>query len=242
MCGLCGCGDEHVHSEDDHHHDHHSEGLIQIEQDLLFKNQEFARANARYFQERQITVINLMSSPGSGKTTLLKKTFTDLSNRQSMAVVVGDQHSDYDACALQSVGMEAMQINTGHVCHLDAHMIAHSCSDLAMMSGSILFIENIGNLVCPALFDLGEAYKVVILSVAEGDSKPLKYPEMFRKADLLLVTKVDLLPYVDFDLNRCVDYAKRVNPKLEYLSLSARSGEGLSTWYDWLLKKRIAPV
>lgn len=175
-----------------------------------------------------------MSSPGSGKTTLLAKTIADLKDRLDIAVIVGDQQTDYDAEKIKSSGGQAIQINTGKVCHLDAHMVGHAIDNLALKEHSLLFIENVGNLVCPALFDLGESYKVVILSVTEGDNKPLKYPEMFRKADILLLTKMDLLPYVDFEINQCIAYAKRINPMVEVLPISAKNGAGLSKWYEWL--------
>ena len=149
-------------------------------------------------------------------------------------MVVGDQHTDLDAQALQVIGGQAIQVNTGKVCHLDAHMIGHSLDQLSLKAQAILFIENVGNLVCPALFDLGELYKVVILSVTEGDNKPLKYPDMFRHANLMIITKMDLLPYVDFDVNQCIEYAKRINPSIRVITLSAKTGEGLQGWYQWL--------
>ena len=151
-----------------------------------------------------------------------------------MAVVVGDQHTDYDAKQLQASGAQAIQVNTGHVCHLDAHKLGHALEDLSLKPQTLLFIENVGNLVCPALFDLGESRKIVVLSVTEGDNKPLKYADMFRRADLMIVTKMDLLPYVDFDVEKCTEYAKRINPSVEVLTLSAKTGEGLTRWYEWL--------
>ena len=238
MCGICGCSDdsithhEHKMAATMHQHDHLN--VIQIEQDLLAKNNQYARENRDYFLKERITAINLMSSPGSGKTTLLARTFTDLQQEMDMTVVVGDQQTDQDAQTLQSAGMHAVQINTGKVCHLDAHMVGHSMAHLSHKHQGVLFIENVGNLVCPALFDLGEAFRVVLLSVTEGDNKPLKYPDMFRKADLMLLTKIDLLPYVKFDTNKAIEYAQRINPSLLSLSLSATTGAGLSEWYQWL--------
>ena len=215
-------------------HDYTHHDIIQVEQDLLAKNNRFAAMNRHYFMERKIMAINLMSSPGSGKTTLLARTISELKPKLDMAVVVGDQQTDYDAEKLKASGAEAIQINTGKVCHLDAHTVGHSVEHLSLNKKSILFIENVGNLVCPALFDLGETYKIVLLSVTEGDNKPLKYPDMFRRADLMILTKIDLLPYVEFDTEKCIEYAKRINPSVDVLSLSATTGEGLKEWYQWL--------
>lgn len=238
MCGICGCSDdstthhEHQMAKTMHQHDHHD--IIQIEQNLLAKNDQHAKENRDYFLKEKITAIHLMSSPGSGKTTLLARTFTDLQQEIGMTVIVGDQQTDQDAKNLQSAGMQAVQINTGKVCHLDAHMVGHSIEHLSHKHQSILFIENVGNLVCPALFDLGEAFRIVLLSVTEGDNKPLKYSDMFRKADLMLLTKIDLLPYVEFDTSKAIEYAQRINPSIHALSLSATTGVGLKEWYQWL--------
>lgn len=242
MCGICGCSDDdaiiqHEHEHDDSHAlSHHHPEIIKIEMDLLAKNNNFAAANRNYFLQKKITAINLMSSPGSGKTTLLAKTIADLKDRLNMAVVVGDQQTDYDAKKLSSAGAAAVQINTGKVCHLDAHSVGHTVRDLTLNNNAILFIENVGNLVCPALFDLGETHRIVLLSVTEGDNKPLKYPDMFRHADLMVITKLDLLPYVEFDLEQCINYARRINPKISVLSLSSTTGSGLDAWYEWLTK------
>ncbi len=242
MCGICGCSDEEeaIHHEHDmaqtlQQHTHHD--IIHVERDLLAKNNQFAAANRHYFLQKKITAINLMSSPGSGKTTLLARTLSELKSQLNMAVIVGDQQTDHDAIALKSSGAEAIQINTGKVCHLDAHRVGHSVDALSLSDNSILFIENVGNLVCPALFDLGETYKIVLLSVTEGDNKPLKYPDMFYRADVILLTKMDLLPYVDFDTNKCIEYAKRINPSVKILPLSATTGTGLPAWYQWLAEK-----
>lgn len=239
MCGICGCNEatlHHDHAMPETHH-HTSRDIIRVEQDLLAKNNQFAAANRRFFSDKNITTINLMSSPGSGKTTLLSKTFSDLGQRCKMSVIVGDQQTDQDAQKLKSAGAQALQINTGKVCHLDAHMIGHAVEDLALKDERILFIENIGNLVCPALFDLGETYKVVLLAVTEGDNKPLKYPDMFYRADMVILTKMDLLPYVEFNTHQCIDYIKRINPSTKVLSLSATTGTGLKDWYQWLMEK-----
>ena len=201
----------------------------------MAKNNQCAAANRDYFLKNNIHALNLMSSPGSGKTTLLSRTIKDLKHQIDMAVIVGDQQTDFDAEKLKSAGATAIQVNTGRVCHLDAHMIGHSVTDLSPKKHSVLLIENVGNLVCPALFDLGEAHRVVLLSVTEGDNKPLKYPDMFRKADLMILTKMDLLPYVEFDTEQCIEYVRRINPSIRVLSLSATTGDGLTSWYEWLM-------
>lgn len=237
MCGICGCSDE-MHEHE--HHDHHShEHLIHVEQNILAKNQQFALHNKKYLSNKNILACNIMSSPGSGKTTLLAKTISDLKNELDIAVVVGDQQTNYDAELIKASGGHAVQINTGKSCHLDAHAVGHALEGLSLKEESILFIENIGNLVCPALFDLGEQFKVVILSVTEGDNKPLKYPDMFHCADLILITKTDLLPYVDFDLNKCIKYARHIKPNIEILTLSTVKGDGLHHWYEWLKQQRM---
>lgn len=231
MCGVCGCSEEaRPHSG----HQHHGDQLIVVEQNILAQNQQYALENNRHLSSQGILALNVMSSPGSGKTTLLAKTIFDLKSELDLAVIVGDQQTDYDAKLIQASGGQAVQINTGKVCHLDAHTVGHVLEDLSLKNQSILFIENIGNLVCPALFDLGEHLKVVILSVTEGDNKPLKYPDMFRAADLMLITKLDLLPYVDFDVDKCIEYARRIKPAIDVLTLSTRNEEGLCAWYDWL--------
>src|SRR3990167_6805431 len=246
MCGICGCSDENavIQHEHDHeqvdtqampHHSHHA--IIQVEMDLLTRNNQFASANRNYFWQKKINAINLMSSPGSGKTTLLARTISELKQQINMAVIVGDQQTDHDAQKLNAAGTTAIQINTGKVCHLDAHVIGHTVEHIPLNNNAILFIENVGNLVCPALFDLGEAHRIVLLSVAEGDNKPLKYPDMFRKADLMVLTKLDLLPYVEFDTEQCIAYARRINPAIQILSLCATSGTGLNAWYEWLTEK-----
>lgn len=235
---------EHGHDQHrQHHHDltyhSHENNLIQVEQNILAKNNHLALHNKDYFIKENILALNIMSSPGSGKTTLLAKTISDLKDEIDISVVVGDQQTNYDAEIIKASGGRAIQVNTGKVCHLDAHMVGHAVADLSLKQQSILFIENVGNLVCPALFDLGERFKVVILSVTEGDNKPLKYSNMFHAADLMIITKTDLLPYVDFDMNKCIEYARRINPTIETLSLSTKNGEGLNNWYHWLRQKQI---
>jgi hydrogenase nickel incorporation protein HypB len=208
--------------------------MIQLEQDLLAKNNAFAAENRKRWTENGVFVLNLVSSPGSGKTTLLTATIERLKERVNIAVVEGDQQTTFDADRIRATGVPAIQINTGKGCHLDAHMVGHAVEQLGITRNSVLMIENVGNLVCPAGFDLGEAHKVVILSVTEGEDKPLKYPDMFAAADLMIVNKLDLLPYVSFDIEQCIAHAKRVNPGLQVIRLSATTGENLQAWIDWI--------
>jgi hydrogenase nickel incorporation protein HypB len=214
------------------------ERMVRIEQDILGKNNAYAAGNRRHFAEHGLFAVNLVSSPGSGKTTLLVKTIELLKDKATnlpVAVVEGDQQTSHDADRIRATGAPAIQVNTGKGCHLDAHMVGHALERLNLPDDSLLMIENVGNLVCPAAFDLGEAHKVVILSVTEGEDKPLKYPDMFHAADLMILNKVDLLPYLNFDVVKCVDFARRVNPKLEVMQVSATSGQGMAGWLDWLL-------
>ena len=212
--------------------------MVEIEQNILGKNDEYANGNRRYFNDRGVLALNLVSSPGSGKTTLLTRTITDLLGELPVAVIEGDQQTANDADRIRETGAPALQINTGKGCHLDAHMVGHALEKLQPVPGSVMFIENVGNLVCPAAFDLGEAHKVAILSVTEGEDKPLKYPDMFHAADLMLLNKIDLLPYLDFDVDQCIEYARRVNPKIQVLQVSATSGEGMDRWYQWIKMTR----
>ena len=252
----------HEHSHDNHSHDHvhinpnnqdthyghgpahaHVPGLsqsrmVEIEQNILGKNDEYANENRGFFTEQGILSLNLVSSPGSGKTTLLTQTISDLKNELSLSVIEGDQQTANDAERIRATGVPALQINTGKGCHLDAHMIGHAMEKMIPEKGSILFIENVGNLVCPAAFDLGEAHKVAILSVTEGEDKPLKYPDMFHAADIMLLNKIDLLPYLNFDVGKCIEYARRVNPSIQVLQVSATSGEGMESWYQWIKASR----
>lgn len=257
MCTVCGCGENGQQEQEQHHHDHehhHGDGhhhyghgeagahvsgfsqsrLVSIEQDILAKNNRYADANRRYFAERGILTLNLVSSPGAGKTTLLTETIKALAKDTPLAVIEGDQQTSNDAERIRATGAKAVQINTGKGCHLDGHMIGHAIDDLKPAAESILFIENVGNLVCPAAFDLGEAHKVVILSVTEGEDKPLKYPDMFHAADLMLLNKSDLLPHLDFDVDACCENARRINPGIRILQLSASKGDGMQQWLTWL--------
>jgi hydrogenase nickel incorporation protein HypB len=250
VCATCGCSDgagvrvsEPAVAGHGHAHGHavRSEPdtrTVALEIDILAKNDDLAGHNRRWLAARGIVALNLMSSPGSGKTTLLTRTIGDIGAEVPCAVLEGDQETLLDAERIGATGARVVQINTGAGCHLDADMVAEGLRALAPEQGSVLFVENVGNLVCPALFDLGEAGRIVIMSVTEGADKPLKYPHMFRTADLMLVNKVDLLPYVDFDVPRCVSYARRANPAVEVLEVSATRGDGLDAWYDWLRARR----
>ena len=249
MCTTCGCpSDDHDHDHDHHHHDHdhghkHDQAhnyeakkrsVITIEEDILGKNNRLAGFNRALFREKGIFVLNLVSSPGSGKTTLLERTLCDLSGSFRFAVIEGDQQTDNDAQRIAATGVPVRQINTGAGCHLDAHMIMHGTDGFDLDNLDILMIENVGNLVCPAAFDLGEQHKVAVLSVTEGEDKPLKYPQMFRNSTVMLLNKTDLLPHLDFDVEKCKQYAQQVNPDIIIFEVSARSGEGMQEWYQWL--------
>jgi hydrogenase nickel incorporation protein HypB len=216
--------------------------MVQIEQDILGKNDRYAAQNRARFEALSLFALNLVSSPGSGKTTLLTHTIERLGTRVPLAVIEGDQQTAHDAERIRATGARAVQINTGKGCHLDAHMVGHALERLDGLDGGVLFIENVGNLVCPAAFDLGEAHKVAILSVTEGEDKPLKYPDMFHAADLMLLNKTDLLPHLDFDVDACIDYARRVNPEIDVLQVSARSGEGMERWLEWIERRRTARI
>lgn len=226
-------GHGHTHSHVAYRQDAPTE-LVALETALLDKNQRIAERNREAFARRGIVALNLMSSPGSGKTTLLVRTLRDLAGEMAMAVVEGDQETSADAESIRATGARAVQINTGAGCHLEADMLERAVQQLAPADGSVLFIENVGNLVCPALFDLGERSRIVVLSVTEGDDKPLKYPHMFRSAQLMVTTKMDLAPHVAFDVARAERHARSVNPTIRCLRVSSTSGEGLSSWYGWL--------
>lgn len=239
MCGVCGCGEGHSHQHKYVAAHSHAPGIsqsrmVQIEQDILAKNNSYAKENRNYFAERAMLALNLVSSPGSGKTTLLTETLGKLKDEIDIMVIEGDQQTARDADRIRATGVQALQINTGKGCHLDAHRIQQALDRLKPAEKSILFIENVGNLVCPSAFDLGEAHKVVILSVTEGEDKPIKYPDMFHASDLMILNKTDLLPYLDFDVEQCIQYAKQVNPRIKVLSLSAKTGEGMDNWLRWL--------
>jgi hydrogenase nickel incorporation protein HypB len=223
-----------AHAPDVYIGDASTSRIVKLEQDLLAKNNGYAEENRSYFIGHGIFTLNLVSSPGSGKTTLLVKTIEMLNGSLPLAVIEGDQQTDNDAARIRATGAPALQINTGKGCHLDAHMVGHAVQQLAPKDDSLLLIENVGNLVCPASFDLGEAHKVVILSVTEGEDKPLKYPDMFRAADLMLLNKCDLLPHLEFDADLAIEYAHRINPGLQVIRLSATSGEGMAEWLEWI--------
>ncbi|MDW6002018.1 hydrogenase nickel incorporation protein HypB [Vibrio mangrovi] len=256
---------EHDHHEKHHHHhdEHHqpevtSQGdlhygkgkakthvtgvsqrsLINLEQDILSQNNLVAGDNREHFREHHQLALNLMSSPGSGKTTLLVETLKLLQSTYTCAVIEGDQQTSQDANRIRETSTAAIQVNTGKGCHLDAQMIHRAYHQLDMQEPGILFIENVGNLVCPASFDLGEQHKVTILSVTEGDDKPLKYPNMFAASQLMLINKIDLLDYVNFDIEACIANARKINPEIQVIKLSATSGEGMSAWIDWLTQQQ----
>ncbi|MBE9037313.1 hydrogenase nickel incorporation protein HypB [aff. Roholtiella sp. LEGE 12411] len=267
MCVTCGCSDDgktkitnlevsdfehhhHTHTLPDgtvithsHSHDTHTEAsqihakVISLEQDVLAKNNLLAAQNRGWFKGRNILALNLMSSPGAGKTTLLTQTINDLKHQFSISVIEGDQETTNDAQKIKETGCKVVQINTGTGCHLDASMIDKGLQQLNPPLNSVVMIENVGNLVCPALFDLGEQAKVVILSVTEGEDKPIKYPHIFRASKVMILTKIDLLPYVKFDLKRCIEYAQQVNPQIQIFQVSVTTGIGLDSWYKWLSQK-----
>ncbi|WP_405138231.1 hydrogenase nickel incorporation protein HypB [Nocardia sp. NBC_01388] len=265
MCATCGCGNDtaavitvphehghehaagHSHDHDQHSHDHdHEHGAdhvhlpvtetITLEQKILAKNDILAGHNRAWLEQRKIVAFNMTSSPGAGKTTLLERTIREL-GEPPIAVIEGDQETLLDAERIRATGCPVVQINTGAGCHLDAEMMRRALDTLEPADGTLLFIENVGNLVCPALFDLGERSKVVVISVTEGTDKPLKYPHMFAAAGLVIVNKIDLLPYVDFDLEKCREYARSVHPGVEILPMSVTTGEGVPAWYAWLAKE-----
>ncbi len=251
MCTTCGCGQADLRLDGRAHaHDHahgHDQGSaipgrrrVSLEQSLLAKNDAFAAGNRQRLAGRGILALNLVSSPGSGKTTLLEQTILRLQGRIPVSVIEGDQQTSQDADRIRATGAPALQINTGKGCHLDAHMVGHALDHLDPAAGSVVMIENVGNLVCPAAFDLGEACKVVILSVTEGEDKPLKYPDMFAAAGLMLLSKVDLLPHLRFDAEQCIAYARRIRPDLQVLRVSAQTGEGLEAWIGWIEARRAA--
>jgi hydrogenase nickel incorporation protein HypB len=240
---------EHPHAHDHDHDHHHGAGAhehphalaheaehrtIRLEQDILAKNHRLAERNRGWFEGREIFAVNLMSSPGAGKTTLLERTIRDLGGEMALSVIEGDQETLRDAERIRAAGGKVVQVNTGTGCHLDAEMLNRALRELEPPLRSVVIIENVGNLVCPALFDLGEGTRVVIMSVTEGEDKPLKYPHMFRAADAMILSKVDLLPHLEFDVERCLEYAHRVNPRLKFFQLSATRGAGLEYWYAWL--------
>lgn len=212
--------------------------MVSIERNVLDKNDQIAAENRARFAAGSQLVLNLVSSPGSGKTTLLTETLLRLKDKVPCAVIEGDQQTVNDAERIRATGTPAIQVNTGKGCHLDAQMIKEAAERLTLPGQGLMFIENVGNLVCPADFDLGERHKVVVLSVTEGEDKPLKYPHMFAAASVMLLNKVDLLPYLKFDVEQCIAYARQVNPAIEVILLSATSGEGMDKWLAWLEAQR----
>jgi hydrogenase nickel incorporation protein HypB len=237
MCTTCGCGEEHHHHHDhdhDHHHHDHETRTVKIERDLLAKNDALAAETRRMLDARAIAVINLIGSPGAGKTSLLETTIERMRGIVDLSVLEGDQATDRDAQRIERAGCRAVQVQTGAGCHLDATMVRDGLATLEPRRGSVVFVENVGNLVCPALFDLGERAKVVVMSVTEGDDKPLKYPHVFRAASRFVLTKTDLLPHVDFDVEACIARAKQINPRIEALRVSVKTGEGVDRFCAWV--------
>lgn len=264
MCSTCGCGpthhhhhhhdeDHHHHHDHDHHHDHHDHehnhdhhhqpgGKIVLEQDILTRNNAIAERVKGFLEARNIFALNLMSSPGSGKTTLLEKTIQQLAGQVDIYVIEGDQQTSNDADRIRQHGIPAIQINTGNGCHLESEMVYNAVTQLNPKIGSVLFIENVGNLVCPAIFALGENKKVVIISTTEGDDKPLKYPQMFYESEICVINKIDLLPYLNSDINVLKENLLKVNPHLKIFEVSATTGEGIDKWCEWIKESLIVPV
>lgn len=265
MCSTCGCGvgehgatilkpgefvtsgEFHLESHGNHHagpehshdHSHGEKSIVEVEREILGQNQLLAERNRGYFEAKQITAFNLVSSPGSGKTAFLETTLSDLKDKLDFAVVEGDQQTTNDADRIDALNIPVRQVNTGKGCHLDSEMVYEAYRDLDLQDNSVLMIENVGNLVCPALFDLGEKHRVVIISTTEGDDKPIKYPDMFEHSDVCIINKIDLLPYVNFNVEKAMDFARRVNPNLVFFEVSATTGEGMQDWYDWLINNRM---
>jgi len=264
MCGTCGCGSEengvtilnpkevkaheHHHHHDDghshghshshhghhHHHDHGDRTVLDVEQNILQENNLMAARNRGYFEAKDIFALNLVSSPGSGKTAILEKTLQDLKDEIPFYVIEGDQQTLNDADRIDALGIPVIQINTGKGCHLEGDMVFNAVKQLKIKDSSILMIENVGNLVCPSMFDLGESKRVVIISTTEGEDKPIKYPDMFHTSDVCLINKIDLLPYLNVDIDKIKQYALQVNPNLKFFEVSATSGKGMDAWYNWL--------
>jgi hydrogenase nickel incorporation protein HypB len=249
MCATCGCSEEgavrvhhHEHaSGHDHTHEHahtpaHAHGdTVRLEEAVLGRNAGLAEKNRAWFRERGILALNVVSSPGAGKTTLLVRTIRKLGDRLPISVIEGDQETSRDADRVRAAGAPVLQINTGTACHLDAHMVGHALETLRPGERSSVIIENVGNLICPALFDLGEEKRVLVSSVTEGEDKPIKYPLMFRSADAILLNKIDLLPHVEFETSRFLDYVSQVNRRARVFSVSATRGDGMREWYEWVL-------
>jgi hydrogenase nickel incorporation protein HypB len=242
MCGTCGCGNHYHASDYEHHHEHHpahdENRLIAVEQDILQRNNLLAERNRGYFEAKNIFCLNLMSSPGPGKTTLLEETIRQLKNRKSVYVIEGDQQTSNDADRIAALKIPVFQVNTGTGCHLEASMINHALKHLNPEANALLFIENVGNLVCPALFDLGEAEKVVIVSTTEGDDKPLKYPHIFKEASVCIINKTDLAPYLNTNIDTLRENCLKANPHLRIFEMSALKNTGMEEWCNWLASVR----
>lgn len=267
MCGTCGCSDgenkvtiknpkeiishkhDHSHNHDHHHdnghshshehsHDHHHERTVSVEQDILQHNDLMAARNKGYFEAKHIFALNLVSSPGSGKTSILERTLKDLKGELDFYVIEGDQQTMNDADRIAALNIPVMQINTGKGCHLESDMVYDAIKKLDIKDHAVLMIENVGNLVCPSMFNLGESKRVVIISTTEGVDKPIKYPDMFHTSDICIINKIDLLPYLNIDLSKLKEYALKVNPMLQFFEVSATTGEGMKDWYTWLKKNR----
>jgi len=264
MCGTCGCGSEangvtiqnpldvknhkheHHHQKHEHHHDkghshshdhsheHHHSKVLTIEQDILQHNDLMAARNKGYFEAKNIFALNLVSSPGSGKTSILERTLQDLKQEADFYVIEGDQQTLNDADRIAAISIPVIQINTGKGCHLESEMVYDAVKKLNIKDNTILMIENVGNLVCPSMFNLGESKRVVIISTTEGVDKPIKYPDMFHSSDICIINKIDLLPYLNIDLSKLKEYALKVNPNLQFFEVSATTGEGMEAWYSWL--------
>ena len=267
MCGTCGCGSDsngptilkpgehkhthegHTHEHGDHHHDSHTHShdhnhdhkhkVLEIEQDILQNNQVLAARNRGYFEAKNIFALNMVSSPGSGKTSILERTLADLKDEIPFYVIEGDQQTLNDANRIDALNIPVIQINTGKGCHLESDMIFDAVKNLDVKNDAILMIENVGNLVCPSMFDLGENKRVVIISTTEGEDKPIKYPDMFHTSDICIINKIDLLPYLNIDIDKLKNYALQVNPNLQFFEISATTGEGMDAWYKWLKKNVI---
>ncbi|PHS54376.1 MAG: hydrogenase accessory protein HypB [Lutibacter sp.] len=260
MCGTCGCGSdnngptilkpgEHKHSHDHHHHEGHSHShshthdhkhkVLAIEQDILQNNDILAARNRGYFEAKNIITLNLVSSPGSGKTSILERTLADLKESIPFYVIEGDQQTLNDADRIDALNIPVVQINTGKGCHLESDMVYEAVKKLNIQDHAVLMIENVGNLVCPSMFDLGESKRVVIISTTEGEDKPIKYPDMFHTSDICIINKIDLLPYVNINIEKLKNYALQVNPNLQFFEVSATTGEGMNEWYNWLKENLI---
>jgi len=238
-------GENHTHSHHEHHdHSHHhghehshtdNEGrVIELGKDIMQFNDVGAARNRGYFDAKELVALNLVSSPGSGKTSILEKTLIDMKEEINFSVIEGDQQTMNDADRIDALGIPVVQVNTGALCHLESDMVYEAVKNLNPAPKSILMIENVGNLVCPSKFNLGEDYRVVIISTTEGDDKPIKYPDMFEGSDVCIINKIDLLPYLNFDVEKAKDYARKINPNLVFFEVSATTGEGMDGWYEWL--------